>query len=229
MQTKVIFLVGIPGAGKDEQAGRLVQEYGFRQVPSSQLIDEEFKAHPDDPEVQSEMARNKSGLLNSPKFVAKLIMRFVEQQAKEGATFVFSGSPRTIEEAEVEIPAMQRLYGVEGVILVMLVLDKEVARWRITHRRICRAHKHPIAWTPETEKLTACPIDGSELFVRPLDDPKLVDTRFKEYEEFTAPTLQVFEKYGVPFFVIDATKSIEGMHQDIAAAVERRQSAVSPQ
>ncbi len=229
MQRQAIFFVGRPGSGKDEQARRLVDEYGFQPVPSSQLIDQEFKAHSDDPDVQNEMARNKAGLLNSPKFVAKLIMRFVESHAAEGAGFVFSGSPRTIEEAEVEIPAMQKLYGSENVILVMLVLDKEVARWRIEHRRICRAHKHPVPWTPETEKLTTCPIDGSELFVRPLDAPELVDTRFRKYEELTEPTLKIFEKYGVPFFPIDATKSIEAMHQDVAVAVERRQSAVSPQ
>lgn len=221
MQPKAIFFIGLPGAGKDEQARRLIEKYGFEQVPSSQLLQKKFDSNPNDPIIKHEIELNKSGKLNSGPFTADVVMEFVYPLAAQGKGFVFSGSPRTVAEAEVEIPAMQKVYGKENVILILLELSKEAARWRIEHRRICRAHKHPIPWTPETEKLTVCPIDGSELFVRPLDAPKLVDTRFKEYEELTEPTIPVFEANGVPIFRIDATKSIEEMHRDIVAVVER--------
>ena len=225
MQPRAIFFIGIPGSGKDTQALLLMEEYGFEQVPSSQLIQEEFEARPDDPEVQREIKRNKDGLLNSPKFVARLIMRFVEPRAKEGAGFVFSGSPRTVEEAEVEIPAMQRFYGEENVILILMDLQRDEARRRITTRRLCKAHKHPIPATPEFDHIKVCPKDGSELYVRELDNPALVDTRFKAYDEETAPTVPIFSAFGVPIFRVDASQSIQGIHQDVVAAIERRQSA----
>ncbi len=227
MKPQAVFFIGLPGSGKDTQAELLVKEYGFQQVPSSQLIQKKLDADPDDPVIKHEIELNKSGKLNSGPFVANIVMEFVEPRAKQGAGFVFSGSPRTVAEAEVEIPAMQRVYGTESVILILLELSKDEARKRIATRRLCRAHKHPIPWTAETEKLTACPIDGSELYVRPLDAPELVDTRFKEYAELTEPTIPVFEANGVPIFRIDAMKSIPTMHQDIVAAVERRQPAVS--
>lgn len=225
IQPQAIFFIGVPGSGKDTQAELLVEEYGFESVPSSQLIQEEFEANPNDSEVKSEIIRNKTGLLNSPKFTAKIIMRFVEPRAKAGSGFVFSGSPRTVSEAEVEIPAMQNVYGKEDVILILMELNREEARRRITTRRLCRAHKHPIPATPEFAHIKACPKDGSELYVRDLDNPTLVDTRFKVYDEETAPTIEVFKKYGVPIFRVDASQSIQGIHQDVVAAVERRQSA----
>lgn len=227
IKPQAVFFIGRPGSGKDTQAQLLMEEYGFEQVPSSQLIQKKFDADPNNPIIKYEIELNKTGKLNSGPFVAGIIMDFVQEQAPKGTGFVFSGSPRTVAEADVEIPAMQKVYGKDNVILILLVLDKDEARRRIITRRFCRAHKHPIPATPEFAHLTVCPQDGSELYVRPLDDPKLVDTRFKEYEELTEPTLKVFEVNGVPFFMIDATKTIEGMHQDIVAAVERRQSAPS--
>jgi adenylate kinase len=227
MKPQAIFFIGRPGSGKDTQAQLLMEEYGFMQVPSSQLIQKKLDANPDDPIIKQEIELNKTGELNSGPFVANVIMEFVREHVSDGAGFVFSGSPRTVAEAEVEIPEMQKVYGKDNVILLLLVLDKEEARHRILTRRLCRANKHPIHATPEFAHLKVCPQDGSELYVRELDDPKLVDTRFKAYEELTEPTIKIFEANGVPFFMIDATKTIEGIHHDIVAAIERRQSSPS--
>lgn len=226
MKPQAVFFIGRPGSGKDTQAEMLMQEYGFQQVPSSQLIQKKLDSDPNDPIIKHEIELNKSGKLNSGPFVANIILEFIRAYAVEGTGFVFSGSPRTVTEAEVLIPEMQNVYGKENVILILLELDKEEARHRITTRRLCKANKHPIPATPEFAELKACPQDGSELYVRDLDDPKLVDTRFKAYEELTEPTIPIFEKNGVPIFKIDAMKTIQGMHQDIVAAVERRSGPV---
>jgi len=42
-------------------------------------------------------------------------MQEVEHVAQEGRGVIFSGSPRTMGEAEVEIPTLIEVYGKEGV------------------------------------------------------------------------------------------------------------------
>jgi adenylate kinase len=224
MSNQVIICIGIPGTGKDTQAIRLVEEYGIVQVPSSKLLLAKFAANPDDPDIQREKEFFDTGKLNSGPFVAGVIMEFVRPLAARGVGLVFSGSPRTIHEAEVEFPELLRLYGDRNVRVIHFVLSEEDARARIAGRRFCKANKHPIPVGPEYDALTACPKDGSPLERRALDDAHLQDQRFEEYRNLTEPCLKAALKYGIAVFPVNASKSIEAIHHDIVAVVERHRT-----
>lgn len=218
----VVIIVGPPGSGKDTQADFLVREMGMVQVPSSQIIQKKFAEFPDDPDVKRESERYDKGFLVDPKFVGVWIIEYVREATKEGKRLVFSGSPRTPDECDVELAGLDEMFGFQRVVVVNLQISEEVARDRIKKRRICRANKHPIPGTPEFAYLTKCPIDGSELYVRPLDDPKLLDERFREFRTLTMPTIEKLRTSGIPFFAVDGEQSIEAAHAEIAAIVERR-------
>jgi len=223
---RVVLLLGAPGAGKDTQADRLVEESGFVPVPSSQIIQKKFAESPNDPDVKRESARYDKGFLVDPRFVGKWITEFVGDALRGGKPLVFSGSPRTVPEAEVELKGLDELVGIENMLAINLVLDESVARERILKRRFCKAHNHPVPGSPEFAHLTKCPIDGSELFVRPLDDPKLLGQRFDEYHALTVPTIEFVRKSGMPFYDIDGSLPIQAIHEQIMAIVERRLAPV---
>ena len=226
LSKQVIILIGPPGSGKDTQALRLEEEYGMAQVPSSKIIRAKFAENPDDPVIQQEKVKFDTGLLNTPVLVAEWIMEFVRPLAAKGQGLVFSGSPRTPHEAEVEFPELLKLYGERNVRVILVLLSEGDARSRIAVRRFCKANKHPIPNTPEFAKLTTCPKDGSPLERRALDDASLQDTRFKEYQQLTEPCLKIAEKFGVRIFPIDGRKPIEEIHHDIVDIIERQRIPV---
>jgi adenylate kinase len=221
MHYRVVIFVGTPGSGKDTQAEYLVRELGMLQVPSSQIIQEKFAANPDDPVIRKEREKFDAGFLNDPALVGQWIMEFVRAKTASGVRLVFSGSPRTVPEGEVELQGLGGLFGLQRVVAINLTLDEDVARERIKKRRFCKANKHAIPGTPEFSHLKACPLDNSELYIRPLDDPKLLDQRFDEYRKLTAPTIKLLQNSGVPFFTIDGAQSILAIHHEVVDIVER--------
>ena len=223
---KVVIILGPPGGGKDSQADILVREYGMTAVPSSQIIFKKVKENPDDPVIQEQVARMKIGYLNDATLTGRWIMEYVREELPKGKVLVFSGSPRTVTEGKVEIEELDELVGLQRVVVISLHLDAEAARERILKRRYCRENKHSIPGTPEFRNVVTCPWDGSELYVRDLDDPTVLDKRFQEYQEHTLPTIALLKESGAPFFVVDGAQTIEGVHQDIAAILERRAAPV---
>lgn len=223
---QVIIFIGPPGSGKDTQANLLVEEFGMVQMPSSQIIRKAFADNPNDPEVQHERMLFDTGKLNSPEFVARVMIAFVREQAAQGKSLIFSGSPRTVREAEVEIQELAHLYGLEHITLFHMQLPEDEARRRIASRRFCRANAHPFPGTPEFAHLTTCPKDGSELYIRPLDDASLQDVRFAEYHMRTEPCLEVIRNTGVAFHEIDGSKTIQGIHQEIIGVLERQREPI---
>ena len=219
---QLVIFIGPPGSGKDTQANRLVEEYGFVQVPSSKIIRAKFAANPDDPVIVREKKIFDEGKLNNPALVSEWILEFVRPLAAQGKSLVFSGSPRTPHEGEVELPVLQELYGRENIILIYLAIDFEEIKKRIADRRFCKANGHPIPGAPEFAHLTACPQDGSPLERRALDDPHLIQTRMEEFRTLTRPIVDIAEKFGIPVFTIDGKQSIEAVHHDVVALIERR-------
>ena len=223
---KVVIFIGPPGSGKDTQANLLVEEFGMVQMPSSKLLREKFATNPDDPEVVHEQELFDTGKLNSPVFVANVMLDFVRACAKQGKGIIFSGSPRTVGEVKAEIPVLSELYGVQHVTVLFLNLEREESKRRIAGRRFCRANSHPVPGSSEFSHLKVCPLDGSELYARPLDNPALLDTRFKEYHMLTEPCLAVLKEAGFTIHELDGSKTIQGIHQEIIGILERQRNPV---
>ena len=221
-QQRVVILMGPPGAGKDTQAERLVQEFGYVQVPSSAIIRKKFADNPDDPVIVEQKRIFDAGGLNDPVLVAQWILEFAKPLFEQGKSLVFSGSPRTPHEGDVELARLIEWFGRENVIITYLDIDIEESKHRIANRRFCVAHGHVIPGSPEFAHLKVCPQDQSDLRRRDLDDASLVETRHGEFHRLTVPVLDIAMKLNIPIFKLDGAKPIEAVHHDIVGVIEGR-------
>jgi len=230
MSKHIVMLFGQPGAGKGTQAEILAEKTGYYHFESSKIIefhiknDETGKTYDIEGQtykIEDEKSRWESGLLNSPPLVVFWMVEKIKELSCEGKSIIFSGSPRTVYEAEKEIPLLKHLYGAENIRFVMLEISAETTIQRNSHRRICDLVRHSILFTPETENLTLCPLDGSALVKRKgLDDLETIKKRIEIYKEQTYPVAQIIEKEGLKVNKVNGEQSPANVHKDVFEIVK---------
>jgi len=230
MPKQVIFLFGQPGAGKGTQAELLADKLGYHHLESSKVIETCFQK--ESPEkvfeidgqtfkVADEKIRWDTGLLNSPPFVVNLMVEKIKELAEEEKSIIFSGSPRTEYEAEKEIPLLIELYGIGNIRFIMLEVSPETTIFRNSRRRICELIRHSILFSKETEKLTKCPLDGSDLVKRKgLDDPDTILKRLEVFKEQTFPVVKIIEKYGLKLRKVNGEHSVADVFKGVLKEVQ---------
>lgn len=226
---KIIFLFGPPGAGKGAQAELLSEKLGYYHLESSKVIEHCLKSeNPDkifsiegkDYKVDDERITWGAGNLNSPPLVVFLMSEKIKELAKDEKSIIFSGSPRTVYEAEREIPLLTDLYGKENMRFILLEISPETTIFRNSHRRICELMRHSILFSEETEKLTLCPLDGSKLVKRKgLDDPEIIKHRLEIYKNQTFPVVQFVEKEGIKAVMVNGENSVADVYGQILEAI----------
>lgn len=227
---RVIFLFGPPGAGKGTQAELLSDKLGYYHFESSKVIEHCFKTESKDKffniegkkyKVGDEIKKWESGELNSPPFVVFLMLEKIKELADQEKSIIFSGSPRTVYEAEREMPLLKELYGKDNIKFVLLEISSQTTIFRNSHRRICELIRHSILFTPETEKLELCPLDGSKLVRRKgLDDPETIKNRLKIYKEQTYPVIHFIEKEGIKVRKVNGEQSVADVFNLILKALD---------
>jgi len=230
MDKQVVILFGQPGAGKGTQAEILSDKTGYYHFESSKVIEACFKNEDSEKvfeiegnsyKVDDERKRWEAGLLNSPPFVVFLMAEKIKDLAEDGKSIIFSGSPRTVYEAEREIPLLKKLYGEKNIHFIMLEITAETTIFRNSHRRICELIRHSILFSNETEKLTKCPLDGSDLVKRKgLDDLETIKKRIEIYKEQTHPVLEIIEKEGLKVHKVNGEQSVADVHKDVFKSLE---------
>src|SRR3989339_1599791 len=214
----VVIILGQPGSGKGTQAELVAGKFNLYSLETSKLIETKVMNAKEGEyaEVDGQkyyFSHEKElwtqGILCSPPFVSWLVKTKIEELAKEGRGVVMSGSPRTLIEGQNLIPLLKNLYGAENIRVILLELTAEQTIWRNSHRRICELMRHPILFSKETENLTKCPLDGSNLLRREgLDDPETIKVRLKEYAERTFPLVDFLKKQNLPVINVNGEQSV---------------------
>jgi len=228
---QVIILFGPPGAGKGTQSELLSEKMGLYLFETSRILEREFKKAEDLDknsaerwiefdnqkfDISNESKLWKTGILCSPPFVVSLVIKEFKKLAEEGDNLILSGSPRTLYEAEKEMPVLVELYGKENIKIFLIEISEEATLFRNTNRKICELMRHSILFNKETKKLTICPLDGSKLVIRKgLDDPKTIKTRLDQYKERTLPLFNYFKSNGFKIEKINGEKSVADVHKSI--------------
>jgi len=222
---KVIIFIAPPGAGKGTQANLLAEYFDLVHLETSKVIEKRIMNAKEDEYLEvdgekflfsEEKRKWESGEICSPPFVTQLVLEEIERLAKEEKGIVFSGSPRSIYEAQKEAPLLEKLYGRENVVVLKINLSPEESIFRNSHRRICSLMRHPILWLKETENLSLCPLDGSKLIKREsLDDPETIKVRLKEFQEKTAPVIDYLKEKGFRIEEINGEQTVEEVFQEI--------------
>ncbi len=211
--------MGPIGSGKDTQADILAPKIGFTIFKSTQALEKKFNnTKPEDPDYQDMLKEKKmwaDGILLTPSWVGGVVNEAVEKLiASSVGGIIFSGSPRTLPEAEVEIPKMESFYGKDAILVFKLHVTPEETIKRNSQRLFCE-FSHPI--NPELAKTnpTICPDDGGKIIKRALDDPKVIEVRLKEYETRTVPAIKYVQERGIDMIDIPGENTIEAVAKDI--------------
>jgi len=230
MQKRAIMLFGQPGAGKGTQANLLADKLGYYHFESSKVLENCFKSENPDKvfeiegqkyKVSDEIERWKTGLLVSPPFVFVLFSKKIKELAGEGESIIFSGSPRTIYESERMMPLLKQLYGQENLKFVLIEVKAGTTIYRNSNRKICELMRHTILFTPETENLKKCPLDGSDLVKRKdLDDAETIKKRLEVFKEETFPVIESVEKQGIKINKISGEGSVSDVFEEILKVVK---------
>ncbi len=230
MKKKLILIpIGPPGAGKGTIAFLLAESFSLYLFETSKILEERFTNF--SPEefvevegkkyfIKDEFELFKSGKLASPPFVTHLVQEKIKEIAKLGLGIVFTGSPRTLYEAQRIMPLLSDLYGKDNIFVFLLEITEEESIFRNSHRRICKLLRHPILYLKETENLSLCPLDGSPLEKRIIDKPEIIKVRFKEYLERTLPILDYFKEQKYKLFNIPAKNPPYQVFKDIISKID---------
>lgn len=218
-----VVLIGPPGSGKGTQADLLTERYGLIHLQTSKVGEEKIN-DPElvkkDPEVAEAKRLYDMGELFPPPWTVKIMIEKITELASKQIGVVFSGSPRTLHEAENEMPVLESAYGKDNVKIIHLNLSKEESIRRNSNRRVCTANQHPIPDFPIFKDLKNCPKDGSELKTRDLDTPETISVRYEVYLRRTQPILSFLESSGFKILEIEGEQSIEDVFEDIRKNLE---------
>jgi len=220
---KAVVIYGPPGSGKGTQANLLAWTKGFIHFDTGKFL-EQLVHDPDnqaDPEITNARRQLDSGELVTPEFVLKITAEATLKISKSNFGIVFSGSPRTIFEAfgdgkqEGLATLLEREYGKDNVIYIHLVIDPQKAILRNKNRRVCEVCKTAILYSDDTHAHKTCPLCGGKLVIRTVDNPKVLQTRIKEYEERTAPILAELKRRGYKINDIDGLPAPYDVFKDL--------------
>jgi len=225
---KAFIIMGPPGSGKGTQANLLAEKYGLFHLDTGRFL-ESLVHNPDlqnDQEVQKERERFDSGKLLTPGFFLKHLTRQVELIAQGGSGIVFSGSPRTTQEAfegaggqPSLMETLEKLYGKENIVIFLLIAPDEVSMERNSKRVLCSVCKTPVLGILNLN-LKQCPSCGGELYTRTLDKPDIIKERLEVYRAETFPVVEGLEKRAFIVTKIDATPMPYKIFETISSHID---------
>ena len=190
--SKIIVIIGAPGAGKGTQSRLLSEKYGYPQISTGDILREMALADtPLGRRIKETIAK---GELVSDEILAEVILtRTSQPDCKDG--YILDGYPRTLNQAHL----LEELSLKQGkqVYLARIVVSEEALFKRLTGRRACPrcGEIYNIYFRPPKVE-GICDFDGAPLTQRSDDTPEAVSRRFEEYRRSTAPLIDYYQHSG---------------------------------
>jgi len=202
--SKIIVLMGAPGAGKGTQA-RLIQErLGLPQISTGDML-RALAAE----DIHTTQASGK--LISDDVVIAMVRQRTASDDCRNG--YVLDGFPRTTAQAEM----LEELAAAQGMPLTAILIDvpTEVLKERFAGRRICpvcgetyNTYFRP----PHSDNL--CDLHNVQLEQRADDSLDRVQVRLDTYEKQTAPLLDYYKRSG-RLKIVDGTQTPEAIYAEL--------------
>jgi adenylate kinase len=213
--SKIIVIIGAPGAGKGTQSRLLSEEYGYPQISTGDILREMARAEtPLGQTVKETMA---DGRLVSDEILAEVIRaRTSQPDCNDG--YILDGYPRTPDQARL----LEELASQQGkqIRFARIVVSEEALSKRLTGRRACPScgEIYNIYFRPPKVD-SVCDLDGAELFQRIDDHPEPVIRRLEEYKRSTAPLIDYYSQSG-RLIEINGEQPVDDVFKKLMAAVD---------
>lgn len=209
--SKIIVLIGAPGAGKGTQARLLQERKGIPQISTGDMFRE--MKNSDTPlarEVQATMA---SGKLISDELTYQIVKERTSRDDCAG-TFILDGYPRTSVQAE-QLEALSKEQDKEIHAIEVDIARDELMK-RLTGRRscsVCGEIYNIYSKPPKNDNV--CDFHPETTLTHRADDnEESVATRLATYDELTSPLLDYYEKSG-RLKKIDGSREVEEIYQEL--------------
>jgi adenylate kinase len=190
--SKIIVIIGAPGAGKGTQSRLLSEKYGYPQISTGDILREMARADTQlGRKVKETMA---AGRLVSDEILAEVIRTRTSQPDCNNG-YILDGYPRTLDQAHL-LEDLALKQGKKQILVRIIVSDEELVR-RLTSRRICGScgkSYNLLSSPPKIEGV--CDVDGAPLMQRSDDNLESVSKRFEEYRQSTAPLIDYYRQSG---------------------------------
>lgn len=213
--SRIIVLIGAPGAGKGTQARLLQERHGIPQISTGDMF-REMKTL-DTPlarEVQAIMA---SGQLISDDVTFKIVRdRTSREDARNG--YILDGYPRTaVQAAQLEALAAEREMEIRAI---EIDVPTEELMKRLTGRRNCPVCNeiYNIYYRPPKNDQVCNFHPEVQLNHRADDYPETVEVRLATYRTQTEPLLDYYERTG-RLQKVDGTGAIEEIYGQLEKLV----------
>jgi adenylate kinase len=129
MTKQVILMLGAPGSGKGTQAKNLINEYGFTQISTGELLRERVK-------ITDELGKKLAEIMNAGAFVPDgLIASMLKEhlQKLNAEKLIFDGFPRN-EAQSTTFDALLQNLGITDVTPIYLHVKEEELIRRLLNR-----------------------------------------------------------------------------------------------
>lgn len=213
--SKIIVLMGAPGAGKGTQARLLQERLHLPQISTGDI----FRALKSEPTPLAAELRSimEAGQLVPDELTIRLVReRTAKSDCKDG--YVLDGFPRTTAQAEMlEKLAAEQQKTIQAIEINM-PFDQLLKR--MTGRRTCPVcgEIYNLYFKPPKNDNVCDLHPDAQLVQRADDNEETVKSRLATYDEQTRPLLDYYRKTG-RLFTIDGTRSPEDIHQAIVQVV----------
>ena len=189
--SKIIVLMGAPGAGKGTQARLLQERLGLPQISTGDIL--RARARREDDLGREIRAVQNSGKLASDDLVGRVVReRTAEVDCRHG--YVLDGFPRTLAQAEM----LERLVDEQENQITAIVIDipREILEKRLTGRLTCPlcGEIYNIYFQPPRVDRVCDLHPDSSLVTRADDTPKKIQVRLETFDQQTQPLLAYYEK-----------------------------------
>ncbi len=209
--SKIIVLMGAPGAGKGTQARLLQQRLGLPQISTGDM----FRALA---ETRTPLAEEVRAIQQAGKLIPdELVIRVVEDRtATEDCRngYILDGFPRTAAQAEMleDLAARQR----KKLSAILIAVPLDLLEKRMTGRRSCPVcgEIYNLYFRPPKVDNKCDSHPDTELTQRADDRQEKVRVRLETYERETAPLLDYYQRTG-RLHRVDGTQSPEDIYADI--------------
>jgi len=213
--SKIIVLMGAPGAGKGTQARLLQERLGLPQISTGDMFRALLK-------TETPLAEELRPILGAGALVPdELTIRVVRERTAQADCrdgYVLDGFPRTTAQAEMlEALAVEQGHRL-GAVLVDVPF--EILEKRVTGRLSCPVcgEIYNVYFKPPARD-EVCDLHPDARLARRADDnAETIKARLATYERDTRPLLDYYEKTG-RLARVDGTRDTEAIYADIEKAV----------
>jgi adenylate kinase len=209
--SKIIVLMGAPGAGKGTQARLLQQRLGLPQISTGDMF--RALAATQTPLAEEVRVIQQAGELIPDELVVRVVEdRTAREDCRNG--YILDGFPRTAAQAEMleQLAARQ----LKKLSAILIDVPRELLEKRMTGRRICPICKeiYNVYFRPPKVE-GRCDVHPEAILEQRADDTvENVRVRLETYEHKTAPLLDYYQRTR-RLHRVDGTQSPEEIYADI--------------